>query len=97
MAPTMLKTAVGYIAMAILASFLIVPTVKSSVTGTDHSEPCSARSRRYAKKEEVQKKEKRSETSKKIKVKRILLKKAVKNGAVCLDGSPPGYHFRKGW
>ena len=94
MASTMLKTAVGYVAMAILASFLIVPTVKSSVTGTDHSEPCSARSRRYAKKEEVQK---RSETSKKIKVKRILLKKAVKSGAVCLDGSPPGYHFRKGW
>lgn len=95
MAPTMLKTAVGYIALAILASFLILPTVKSRVTGTDHSEPCSARSRRYAKKEEVQ--EKRSETSKTIKVKRILLKKAVKNGAVCLDGSPPGYHFRKGW
>ena len=26
----------------------------------------------------------------------VLLKDAVKDGAVCLDGSPPGYYYRKG-
>lgn len=98
MSSTVLRTTIGYIALAILACHLAVLITKSSATRTGNfNEPCRARLRRHVKKEDVQKEAKKRETSKKVKVERILLKKAVQSGAVCLDGSPPGYHFKRGW
>ncbi|XP_028400518.1 uncharacterized protein LOC114523707 [Dendronephthya gigantea] len=32
-----------------------------------------------------------------VKVEKVILNKAVKLGACCLNGSPPAYHFRKGF
>ena len=98
MPSTVLRTAIGYIALVILACHLTVLITKSSAAQTSNfNEPCRARLRRHVKKEDIQKQAKKSETSKKVKVERILLKKAVQSGAVCLDGSPPGYHFKRGW
>jgi hypothetical protein len=96
MTSSILKTALSYIAAAILASLLTILFMNLSVTQTKHCELCRARLRRDAEKIQVQKEVKKRETSKKIKMENVFLKKAVKTGAVCLDGSPPGYHFRKG-
>ncbi|CAB4000971.1 pectin acetylesterase 11-like [Paramuricea clavata] len=65
-----------------------------SVTQTKHCELCRARLGRDAEKIQVQKEVKKRETSK---MEMVFLKTAVSTGAVCLDGSPPGYHFRKGF
>ena len=79
-------------ATAFLASAVAVVYMNSSLAGVNPLS--SARLTRDLDKIQVRKA--RGENPKKPKVERILLEKAVKNGARCLDGSPPAYYLRKG-
>ena len=83
----------------ILASFLTIIFVNSSFAQTNGCEFDGTRSKRDTGKIQVKKEGKKHDDilNKVVKKEKVFLKKAVRNGAVCLDGSPPGYDFKKGF
>ncbi len=91
-----LKTAISFITAAILASFLTILFVNSNTNQRKLCELSTARFRR-AEKIQVLEEVKKNDNGKEIKKEMVILKEAAKTGAVCLDGSPPGYYLKKGW
>jgi hypothetical protein len=91
MSANILKKTITCTVGGILASFLTILFVNSSITPTNSCGLSRTRSRRDA---EIQKEVSKHEV---IEKEKVFLNKAVRTGAVCLDGSPPAYHFRKGW
>ena len=83
--------------ITILASFLTIIFVNSSVTQTNGCEFYGTCLRRDTEKIQVKKEERNDDMQNKVvKKKQVFRKKAERTGAVCLDGSPPGYNFKKG-
>ena len=92
MTSSFLSSIIGYLVTAVIASLLTTLFIDLTSREAIHL----GRTRLGRENLLLKEQKNKNESSKNVKVEKVILKKAVKLGALCLNGSPPGYHFRKG-